>query len=155
MPNPFPLDLRVRAVAAYEAGAGTYSDVAGMFALSSSALQRWVRRKRETGAVDALPKGGGWRSPVRREVLEAVVDEQPDRTSDEITRAYNRRVPRAARVHRSSILRALARASFRYKKNARARRSTTGRMSRWRADDSGVGVASFQGGGSSSSTNRA
>ena len=66
--------------------------------------------------------GGRRRSSVA--VLQALVKERPDRTTDELTRAYNVAWRPKARVHRSSILRALQRTGYVFKKNARGRRST-------------------------------
>jgi transposase len=106
-------------VRAYEAGAASYRAVAEQFAVGEATLQRWVRRQRETGTVDPLAKGGGWHSPVDTTLLRTLVDEQPDRTTDELTRAYNRRAAASARVHRSSILRALRRLGYVFKKNGR------------------------------------
>src|SRR4249920_3631598 len=117
MPNPYPIELRERAVRVYEASDETYRDVAERFAIGAASLQRWVRRQRETGVLDPLAKGGGWASPVELGVLQALVRERPDRTTDELTRVYNGRVASPARVHRSSILRALQRTGYVFKKN--------------------------------------
>ena len=117
MANPYPTVLRERAVRTYEDGLETYADVADQFGVGVATLERWVRRGRETGSVAPLPKGGGWRSPVDLPVLHALVGARPDTTTGELTRAYNRRVGRAARVHRSSILRALQRSGYVFNKN--------------------------------------
>lgn len=119
MPNPYPIELRERAVRAYEAGDGSYAAVAERFAVNLWTLLRWVLRWRETGAVAPFAKRGGWQSPVNLEVLHAIVRETPDATTGELTRAYNRRVNRPQRVHRSSVLRALRRTGYVFKKNAR------------------------------------
>ena len=124
MPNPYPTELRILAVRAYEASDETYVAVAERFAIGEATLQRWVRRQRTTGALDPLAKAGGWASPVDVPVLQALVHERPDRTTDELTRAYNRRVASAARVHRSSILRALQRTGYVFKKNEPGRRNS-------------------------------
>lgn len=116
MANPYPLALRERAVRTYEDGVGTYAEVADELGLGVATLERWVRRARDTGSVAPLAKGGGWRSPVDLPVLHALVGERPDTTTDELTRAYNRRVARTARVHRSSVLRALQRSGYVFKK---------------------------------------
>jgi transposase len=129
MPNPHPTALRARAVHAYEAGNDSYALVATRFEVGVASLQRWVRRQRTTGAVDPLAKGGGWRSPVDRALLEALVKERPDRTTEELTRAYNQRAARSARVHRSSVLRALQRLRYVFKKNDRGRPSSIVRAS--------------------------
>jgi transposase len=117
MPNPYGLDLRERAVAAYEAGEGSYADIADRFSVARRTLERWVERGRRTGSVAAFQKGGGWYSPIDVAVLHAVVREQPDRTTEELTRAYNRQVPAVHQVHRSSFLRALRRAGYVFKKS--------------------------------------
>jgi len=139
MPNPYPTELRTLAVRAYEAGTETYVTVAARFSIGEATLQRWVRRQRTTGALDPLAKGGGWTSPVDVDVLHALVHERPDRTTDELTRAYNHRVAAGARVHRSSILRALQRTGYVFKKNDPARRSTIVRVSKPSAQPSRCG----------------
>jgi transposase len=129
MPNPYPTALRAVAVRAYEAGDEAYDIVAARFEVGVATLQRWVRRQRTTGALDPLAKAGGWRSPVDGALLQTLVDERPDRTTDELTRAYNQRAQPAARVHRSSILRALQRRGYVFKKNDRGRRNSIVRAS--------------------------
>jgi len=139
MPNPFPTELRERAVRAYEDGDESCETVAERLALNAWTLLRWITRRRETGSVEPLPKGGGWRSPVDLKLLEAVVDEMPDATTDELTRVYNARVDAPRRVHRSSILRALHREGYVFKKNGHGRPNRTGRMSKPPARRSGSG----------------
>lgn len=117
MANPYPRELRERAVRAYESRTERYQAVAARFEISPATLMRWVQRQRETGAVDPLARGGGWVSPVDWSVLKRVVDERPDQTCEELTRAYNRVAPNG-RVHRSSIWRALRRGGYVVKKNA-------------------------------------
>lgn len=130
MPNPYPIALRKRAVDAYEDGTETYAQVAARFSIGLNTLLRWVQRARATGEVAPLDRGGGWQSPIDLTRLRRLVDERPDRTTDELTRAYNRGTPRAARVHRSSVLRALQRSGYVFKKNDPARRNWIGPASR-------------------------
>jgi transposase len=139
MANPYPTKLRVCAVRAYEAGTASYREVARQFAVGEATLQRWVRRQRATGAVDPLAKGGGWTSPVDTALLRRIIDAQPDRTTDELTRAYNQQAPVAARVHRSSILRALQRLGYVFKKNDRGRSNSIVLRSRLSARRSAPG----------------
>jgi len=126
MPNPYPIELRKRAVAAYEAGEGSYDVVAQRFSVSGRTLVRWVGRERDLGSVAPFDKAGGWHSPVDLEVMHGVVREKPDGTTEELTRQYNRRVPRARRVHRSSFLRALRRCGYVFKKNGGGPQKPTG-----------------------------
>jgi transposase len=136
MPNPFPIELRERAVRAYEEGEDSHTTVAQRFSLNPWTLLRWVVRRRQTGNVAPFAKRGGRVSPVDVELLEQVVRETRDATTDELTRVYNARVARDRRVHRSSILRALHRRGYVFKKNARGPRSRTEPMSKpnaWRS----------------------
>jgi transposase len=141
MPNPYPMALRERVVRAYEGGTEPYDEVAVRFSVSVNTLVRWVQQWRATGRVAPKARAGGWRSPVDVAVLTALARERPDRTTDELTRAYNRRVPPAMRVHRSSILRALRRAKYVFKKNGRAQRNRTGPPSTPRDGPSDAGSA--------------
>jgi transposase len=139
MPNPYPTVLRERAVRAYEDGTDRYTDVAMTFGISLATLVRWVQRARETGVLAPLDKAGGWYSPVDLPLLHRLVHEKPDRTTDELTRAYNRAAAPEARVHRSSILRALQRTGYVFKKNGRARRNRIVSGSKPNARRSGAG----------------
>ena len=127
MPNPYPTALRERAVRAYEASTETYAEVAARFAIHINTLVRWVQGARDRGTVLPAPRGGGWYSPVDMPLLHALITERPDRTTEELTRAYNQRAAPEAHVHRSSVLRALQRTGYVFKKNARDRRSKTAR----------------------------
>ena len=129
MPNPYPTELRDRAVRAYEAGDASCAAVAARFEVGVASLERWLRRQRQTGTLDPLAKAGGWKSPVDTAVLQRLVAERPDRTTDELTREYNRQTTRP-RVHRSSILRALQRLGYVFKKNGRGRRNSIVRVSK-------------------------
>jgi transposase len=127
MPNPYPTELRDRVVRAYEAGEESCAAVAAHFRIGVATLERWLRRQRASGTLDPLAKGGGWKSPVDAVLLQRLVAERPDRTTNELTREYNRHVGAAGRVHRSSILRALQRLGYVFKKNARAQPNSIGR----------------------------
>lgn len=139
MANPFPIELRERAVRAYETSGDTQAAVAALFGLNPWTLMRWIARQRMTGSVAAAPKRGGRVSPVDRAVLLAVVRATPDATTAALARAYNARVPRTAQVHRSSILRALHRLQFVFKNNGRGPRNWTAPTSRRSARTSAPG----------------
>lgn len=73
-------DLRRRAVEAYERGDGSIPAVAARFAVGEASLGRWLRRKRETGSVERLPRTGGNPRRVSAEgeaLLRAWLDEDP------------------------------------------------------------------------------
>ena len=125
MPNPYPTALRERAVRAYEGGAETYAEVAARFSIHLNTLVRGVQRQRERQTVMPAPRGGGWYSPVDIALLHALIREKPDRTTEELTRAYNQCAAPEAQVHRSSVLRALQRTGYVFKKNGRGPQSKT------------------------------
>jgi transposase len=130
MPNPYSIELRERAVRRYETSDAGYTTVAQQFGVDRATLIRWVQRSRRTGTAAAHPKRGGWTSPVDVDLLERLIGARPDMTTEELTRAYNREAARWQRVHRSSVLRALHRRDFVFKKNARAQRNRIVPMSK-------------------------
>lgn len=117
MPLPHGVELRQRAVGAYEAGEGSLTAIALRFEIPRSALEEWVKLKRTTGTVAARERGGGNPSNVNVTLLHEVVAARPDGTTHEVAAEYNRRVSRSERVHRSSIYRALHRVGYVFKKN--------------------------------------
>jgi transposase len=139
MPNPLPTELRERAVQAYEDGDESCTTVAERLSLNAWTLLRWVVRRRETGSVAPLPRRGGRVSPVDIALLETVVRETRDATTEELTRVYNARVAPAGRVHRSSILRALHREGYVFKKNGRGLQNRTAPTSKQHARRSASG----------------
>ena len=143
MPKPYDVAFRGRAVAAYEAGEGGYIELAALFGIGYRTLERWVAQYRATDSVAPRPRGGGWRSPIDLVILHAVIRERPDGTSDELCRAYNRRVGRGGRTTASSFRRAMERAGYVLKKNGRARVNMTDPTFGRSARSSGVGSAAW------------
>lgn len=88
------VDVRERAVAAYEAGAGTIQRVSELFGIGTASLKRWRRRKLEDDTVEPLPHGGGV-APLIDErgenLLKQWLEEQPDVGLQELCDRYNRR----------------------------------------------------------------
>lgn len=118
-----PIEFRRRVVASFERGEGTGLAIATRFGISKSTLHDWTRQLRELGTLEPRGRGGGNFSNVDVSRLLAVLDKRRDATTDELTRAYNRGLPRPQRVHRSSILRSLKREGFVFKKNVRGPQS--------------------------------
>lgn len=137
MAEPYSVELRERAVAAYESGVGSYAAVADMFGIGVATLKRWVKRSRREGHVAPKKKGGGNRSDISLDELEEIVFALGDANVGEITAEYNRGRRGMARRHDSSIKRALHRAGFVVKKNGSARWSNSGRTSSPNAELSG------------------
>lgn len=126
MPEPYPQALRERVLTAHDGGM-SQRDVAEEFGISRTTLVMWVRLRRETGAIEPRPHGGGATAKVSLPVLERVLRELPDGTRDELTALYNRVVPRSERAHVSSVYRALRRNGYVVKKNGRGRWSKSDR----------------------------
>jgi transposase len=55
----YDIDLRTKAVAAYESGRGSIDTVASIFGIGSATLKRWLWRKRDTSSLAPRPYGGG------------------------------------------------------------------------------------------------
>jgi transposase len=91
MASPYPVELRERAVAAYQEGKGTLAELAVFFMIGIATLKRWWWRFSKTGSVAPLPHGGG--QPARIDTdgeiaLKGWVTEQPDLTLDELVEKY-------------------------------------------------------------------
>ena len=113
MPKALSGDLRERVIEAVEAGASR-REVAERFEISASSAVKWLKQWRDHGIRAPKPRGGS------RSVLEdyaerivALVDEQPDRTLDELLAAMRkRRIPGS----RSALWRFLDRHGITFKK---------------------------------------
>lgn len=113
MPKSLSGDLRERVIEAVQAGASR-REAAERFEISASAAVKWLQRWRDHGVCVAKPRGGS------RSILEdhaerilALVDEQPDRTLDELVAAMRkRRIPGS----RSALWRFLDRHDITFKK---------------------------------------
>jgi transposase len=106
----------------------SYEEIASLLAIGEATVSRVLRRHRETGAVDPLPRGGGNFSPLRGEVLDvlrALVRERPDATLDELTDALIERA--VVQTSTSSVSRALQRLDYSRKKSPSLQSSATHR----------------------------
>jgi transposase len=128
MPDPHPIELRLRVVHAYEAGEGTYPEIGQRFAVGEASVRRWVKQSRERGTLDPLPRGGGTPSEITAGDLSILLAALPDGNAGELTAVYNRRRRGQARVHVSSLKRALRRHGYVVKKSASGRWSNSGPM---------------------------
>lgn len=113
MPNPHSDEFRVRVVTAYEAGEGSSVSIAQRFAIGGATVRRWVKLYRLTQSVAPREKG-----------VQALLDELGDATAVELTAAFNRGKRGSARVHVSSMKRALHRHGYVLKKGSSIRRRT-------------------------------
>jgi transposase len=136
MARPYSSDLRERVVEAVNEGA-TRSEAAERFGVGVSSAVRWHQAWRETGTVAAKPCGGS-RSPLEdyAEEIIALVEDQRDRTLDEIVAAMHaRRIPGS----RTALFRFLERHGITFKKKSCTPASRSVRT--WRAP-AGAGSAS-------------
>ena len=121
MAEAYSVELRERVVRAYESGEGTHVEIGARFDLGEATVKRWVWLKRRTGSVAPAPKGGGTPSEISADEVEGLLDRLSDATAGELTAEYNRTRRGQARVHVSSMKRALHRYGYVVKKNADGR----------------------------------
>src|SRR5690242_13222080 len=113
MARPYSSDLRERVVEAVDEGA-TRLEAAERFGVSVSSAVRWHQAWRETGTLEAKSCGGSC-SPLEdyAEEILALVEEQDDRTLDEIVAVMRKhRIPRS----RTALFRFLERRGITHKK---------------------------------------
>jgi transposase len=118
------MDLRERVIAAHAAGDVTYEEVAERFCVGRATVNRWLRRYRETGSVQALPHRSGNRPKVDDEgskLLRELVGERPDATLEELASAYRERTQVKLAV--CMVYRALERLGLTRKKRQSTHRS--------------------------------
>src|SRR6478672_6240904 len=126
MPRAYSTDLRERALAAYEGGEGSQSEVARRYRVGERTLSAWLRTAREEGRRSPRPPRGG-RPPVggEREALAGLVAERNDATLAE----YADRLAERTGVRRSpsALCRALKALGLVRKKRRSGPPSRTGR----------------------------
>ena len=117
MAEAISLDLRKRIVAAYEAGEGTYLEIAQRFKVGEATVSRLLRRCREHGGVEPSPHAGGNPPHIAASQygeLEKLVAEKPDRTVEELRSLWQVRY--GVELSRSAMQRALLKAGLTWKK---------------------------------------
>ena len=130
MAEAYPVSFRLRVVDAYESGEGSYATLAGRFVVGTATVKRWMAQRRRDGHVEPKPKAVGTPSPVRGATVDALIAALGDPTARELTASYNRQRRGRARVHVSSMKRALHRHDYVVKKNGVGRRKWIGPTSR-------------------------
>jgi transposase len=121
MAEAYSVELRERVVRAYESGEGSHRDVGKRFAVGEATVKRWVWLKRKKGDVAPAPKAGGTPSEIGAAEIAAILLRLGDPTANELTVEFNRERPRMARIHVSSMKRALHRHGYVVKKSADGR----------------------------------
>ena len=109
----YSLDLRERVVRAYDQRVGSQHQIAELFGVSLSWVEKLLRRRRETGTIQALPHGGGpapvFDSPRLQQLREHVAGD-PDATLAQLRDRMD------LKVSLSVIHRALVKLGLTYKK---------------------------------------
>src|SRR5260370_423965 len=118
MAEPYAVELRERVVQCHEAGEGSYRTIAARFYLGEATVKRWVWLKREQGHVRPRGKAGGTPPTISAAEIAGLVTHLRDPTAGELTAGFNRTRRPIARVHISSMKRALRRHGYVVKKNA-------------------------------------
>ena len=117
----YSVELRERVIKAYEAGQGSYPSIGALFAVGEATVKRWVTRYHKDGVVTPRPRGGGTVSTIGAAEIERLLTQLGDPTAGELTVEFNRSRRGSARVHVSSIKRALYRYGYVVKKSADGR----------------------------------
>jgi transposase len=121
MAEAYSIELRERVIRAYLAGEGGAPTIAARFKVGEATVKRWLWRHRDLGHVRPTKKAGGTPSKIERSEIDGLVAELGDANAGEITAAYNRHRRGAARLHVSTIKRALHRFGYVVKKNGDGR----------------------------------
>jgi transposase len=119
-------DLRRRIVDAYEAGEGTYAEIAERFSVGSATVNRLLRRHREDNTVEPRPHGGGRRrvlSEKDEKRLEGMVLANPDWAEHEYASALAQELGRE--LNRLVVGRSIRRMGYRVKKSPSSPASET------------------------------
>jgi transposase len=123
----YSLDLRTRVLNACDENQGRRQEIAQRFGVSTAWIRRLLQRRRETGNIEPLKRGG--RRPAKfsgakLEKLKTWVEAQPDITLKELLERSG------VDASQMSVHRALIRLKARLKKSPSGPRSKTGRRSR-------------------------
>lgn len=120
MPAPYSLDLRRKAVSAYENGDGTQEEIAERFSIGLRTFQEWLTLKNETGDVEPKKHIYRGKKPVIGEkgslFVKGLVEKKPDILIAEISASYKKKFKVV--VAQSMISRALNKLDLRRKKKS-------------------------------------
>jgi transposase len=120
MPAPYSLDLRHKAILAYENGEGTQQEIAERFLISVATFHGWLVLRRETG--DVKPKEYIYRGRMsiidgeRIFFIKELIEIKPDILISEIRRVYKKRFK--VGVSQSMVSRAFKKLNLHRKKKS-------------------------------------
>ena len=116
MVRPLSNDLRVRAVAAVEAG-DSCRTAAARFGVAVSSVVKWCQRRRATGSV-APGKMGGHRKPVLEPHRTFIVERIKQTPHLTLHQLKDELAARGVKVSHNAVWMFLRREGLRFKKNA-------------------------------------
>jgi transposase len=122
----YSTDLRQKIVRAYDEGLGSQRQIAEMFGVSRSFVEKLLHRRRTTGDIVALPHGGGRTALCQHKehlLVRRLIQQQPDATLDELCEAVEHK--RRVRVSRPTMSRLLQRLDLSRKKSRSTPQSET------------------------------
>jgi transposase len=110
------IDLRERVAAAYEAGNGSYEEIAENFGVAICSVRRWVALLRKTGSVKKRSAPGAVPKIKDFQLVELVklVEEKPDLGLNELCAIWQERF--GVVISKSAMDYSLARANLTFKK---------------------------------------
>ncbi len=114
----YSVDLRERAVKAFEVGDLTDHEAAELFGVGEATIHRWKRLHRETGSLAPKKHVSGNPPKIKPEewdLVRRIVRDEPDLTAQEIADEFWRRAGR--QVSRSGMVRTLKKLGLTRKKS--------------------------------------
>jgi transposase len=120
MPAPYSLDIRHKAISAYENEEGTQTEISERFVIGITTLRLWLKTKNETGSIK--PKEYIYRGRKiiidgeKLSFIKELVSKKPDILIEEIQTLYKKAFK--ADVAQSMISRAFKRLNLRRKKKS-------------------------------------
>ena len=120
MPAPYSLDLRLKAISAYENEEGTQAEISERFMICETTLWLWLKAKNKTGRIN--PKEHIYRGRKiildgeNLEFIKELVSKKPDILIKEIQELYRKKFK--ADVAQSMVSRAFKRLNLRRKKKS-------------------------------------
>lgn len=120
MPEPYSLDLRRKAILAYEEGEGTQQEVAQLFGIGLRTLKEWIFLKKETGDVQSKEHIHRGQLPIIDDkgllFIKRLIENKPDILISDIQELYAKKFN--VEVAQSMVSRAMKKLKFRRKKKS-------------------------------------
>ena len=124
--KPYSLDLREKIAAAYDRGDGSQPELARRFDVSLSFIEKLLRRRRQTGSLQAKPHTGGYAPRLEaagREALGTILCQTNDLTLEELREQVRRRL--GVELSSSHLCRIVRRLDLPMKKSRSTPRNAT------------------------------